>query len=248
MLRDILIISQSGLVLFAKEFLQGVATKPQMMGALLRTMLSFCTDVCGMPGFSYISLTTVGVAVCVKNKLTCVLFHDIVDGSDFGKLIASEMLDAFVRKYSSELENQMTSSDLFKEFNSSVVEIVRDSIRPVLHQLQQIRGITFAFLIDGDDYFSTINLDSKLDVLANHSALLNVSSDIMAMKNDSTQAILMKGEKTTTVLRRIERASLVVIYANNANPERCDSEICKAAKLLQQVLILISNLQDTRKS
>jgi len=84
-------------VLFSKEFLKAVS-KPRLIGGLITAMIDFATQRVGVP-VSYIQLKNVGVAIHtnIQAKVTCALFHDISDGIDFGKLIASEILNSFVR-------------------------------------------------------------------------------------------------------------------------------------------------------
>jgi hypothetical protein len=54
MLRNIMLISQSGIVLFTKEFVRGVEN-PRMIGALLSAMFARVSDLTGLP-FRYIEL------------------------------------------------------------------------------------------------------------------------------------------------------------------------------------------------
>jgi len=242
MLRNLLIISSSGIVLFTKEFFNAV-NKSRLIGGLMTALLDFSTQRVGVP-VSYISLSNVGVAIYTINKVTCALFHDLVDGPDFGKLICTEVLHSFVRTFSAQLEEKVTSPDLFLSFNQKIAEVIRNSVRPILDLLQEQRGIEKAVLLSGDAILhSTVDID-KLGVLANHQALLGVSTDIMASKNDVPLSIVLKGEKKTTVLRRIERSSLIVQYSNTVNPVLCDQDIDKAVKLLQRVLNMLSSLQD----
>ncbi len=95
MLRNVLLISSSGIVLFSKEFIKAVS-QPGLIGGLVMAMLDFSSQRVGVP-VSYIALSTVGVSVQthVHARVTCALFHDLSDGQDFGKLIATEILSAF---------------------------------------------------------------------------------------------------------------------------------------------------------
>jgi len=245
MLRNVLIVSHSGIVLFTKEFIK-VANKGGLIGQLVTAMLEFSILRVGIP-VSYIALSNVGVAIHSNAgaRVTCVLFFDITDGEDFGKLIAGEILNAFVSTYDSTLEEKKISPDAFNDFGQKLTEIIRNSVRPVLDNLQQQRGIECCVLVHGDNILHSTQADvDKLMLMANHQALLGAATDIMASKNDITLGITLKGARTTTVLRRIERASLLVLYSNAVNSARSDAEINKAARILSRVLNMLSNLQD----
>jgi hypothetical protein len=62
MLRNVLVISDGGLVLFSKEFVNAVA-QPRLVGSLLTAMLEFSTNNVGAP-VCYIELSTIAVSIC----------------------------------------------------------------------------------------------------------------------------------------------------------------------------------------
>jgi len=246
MLRNLLLISSSGIVLYSKEFIKAVA-KPGLIGGLITAMLDFSEQRTGLP-VSYIELATVGVSV-VRDKgarVTCALFYDREDGQEFGQLIASEILRAFVQTYSSPNEEKIsaTGAEDFSGFNMRISETIRNSVRPVLDTLQQQRGILLAVLISGDTItHSTYDVD-KIGILANIQALLGVATDIMTAKNDLPVRLTLKSERNTVFLIRLEGTSLVVVTKNSVKHDLYEPEIDNAAKLLRQVLIMSSNLQD----
>jgi len=244
MLRNLIIISSSGIVLFSKEFIRAVA-KPRMIGGLITAMLDFSEQRTGLP-VSFIDLSTVGVAVCSNPacKVICALFYDIEDGHEFGKLIASEILHSFVSTYANDGKIDPNEQDEFAAFNYKISETIRNAVKPVLDNLHQQRGITLALLTSGDAItHSTLDVD-KIGVLANIQALLNVSGEIMNAKNDSLSRIVLKGDRTSVMLIRIERTSLVVVCKNSVKQEIIDTEINKAVSLLHKVIVVASNLQD----
>ena len=97
MLRNVLIIATtSGLPLFSKEFLNAVA-QPRLIGSLLTAIMEWAVRTTGMP-VTYIELSNVAVTI-VKDEtagICCALFHDRSDGPAFGKLVASQILYAFL--------------------------------------------------------------------------------------------------------------------------------------------------------
>ena len=97
MLRNVLIITtSSGLVVYGKDFANPVA-QPRLIGSLLTAMLEFCANTTGGSLF-YIELAAVSVSLVRDDtsRLFCALFHDRADGSAFGRLVASQILAAFV--------------------------------------------------------------------------------------------------------------------------------------------------------
>jgi hypothetical protein len=102
MLRNLLIVSDAGIVLFSKEFVKGVenvrtrsdaarcvavlircaraAPQPSMVGGLVTAMMNFAVQRAGLP-VSFIELSTVGVAIVSNSraKVTCAVFYDLED-------------------------------------------------------------------------------------------------------------------------------------------------------------------------
>ena len=62
MLRNVLIISDGGLVLFSKEFFNTVS-QPRLVGSLLTAILEFSTNNVGAP-VSYLEFSTIAVSIC----------------------------------------------------------------------------------------------------------------------------------------------------------------------------------------
>ncbi len=60
-------------------------------------MLTFSQQKTGLP-VSYIQLANIGVAITQHTdaRVACAVFHDAVDGAEFGKLMARQLLDAFI--------------------------------------------------------------------------------------------------------------------------------------------------------
>jgi len=247
MLRNVIIMTSSGIVLFSKEFVSAVG-KPSLIGGIITAMLDFSEQKTGLP-VAYIELKNVCLAVScdATHKVSCALFCDVSDGAEFSQIVCKELLDCFVETYATQLEQKQQSNvDVYADFYVKIADVIRGAVRPVLDQFQlSQRGIQQALVISGDTIIhSTTDVD-KLSVLANHQALLALGSETMASKNDVANAVELKGDTTTVSIQRIERASFVVVYRNNV--PSCRAEIAKTALLLKQVLVTASNLQD-RKS
>jgi hypothetical protein len=63
MLRNVLVISNGGLVLFSKEFVNAALEQPSLVGSLLTAMLEFSTNNVGAP-VCYIELSNIAVSIC----------------------------------------------------------------------------------------------------------------------------------------------------------------------------------------
>jgi predicted regulator of Ras-like GTPase activity (Roadblock/LC7/MglB family) len=246
MLRNLIIVSTSGLLLFSKIFqVKSGSKQDQFLGGIVIAMLKQSVFKTGLP-VSFIELSKVGVAIVSNPKVACALFVDINDGMEFAKLLARELLDTFTQTYVSELEEKLNSPDTFSSFNSKIGEVINTSVRPVLDNLQDARGIKLALLVSGDSLKHATQEVDKLSVLANHQALLQVANDIMTAKDDAPTSITMRGKATTLILQRIERQTMLVIYKNSAEEHLCLAAIDKSSKLLKSILHVASNLQDSR--
>jgi len=241
MLRNLLVVSTSGIVLFEKSFVK--AKQPGQLGGVISAMLEFSQLRTGLP-VSYIELSNVGCAISTNSgaKIICALFHDVKDGAEFGRLICGEILSTFIQNYSSKfpLEGKLNIQEQFSDFNSKIAEIIRNSVKPVLDRLRVKRGIVNCLLTSGDSlHYSTDEVD-KLGVLANHQALVGYAHEIMAVQSDLPLQITLTSKDTSLVLHRIERASLVVVYHKGVD---CRPDIEHTAQLLKKVLVMASNLQ-----
>ena len=141
-------------------------------------------------------------------KVFCALFHDKEDSSDFGKLLASQILagravsnsyqsltvsfTAFVEEYSGDLNSMGHNLKDFHDFHFKISEVIRHSVRPILAKLQQHRGIQLALLVNDDSTTHATAEVDQLAVLANLQALLSVTTDMMASVEDAPVHIWME--------------------------------------------------------
>ena len=98
-LRNVIVLAPSGLVLFAKEYGKAVA-QPRLLGSLLTAMTEFAAQTTAMRP-SYIEMSSMAVTMVRDDgaKVSCALVHDRTDTASFGRLVASEILLAFVEEY-----------------------------------------------------------------------------------------------------------------------------------------------------
>ena len=184
--------------------------------------------------------------------VSCAVFHDASDGSSFGRLMCYELWSSFHTMYHHDLQDaKVNSPDLFTEFNGKIAQVIRNTTKPIMDALSEVRGITLVLLNTTDSVTHIVPSATtggggevdKLAVLAHHQALMGAAQDIMSANNDTPKTLTLKGKKSTTKAIRIERSTLVVVYKNNVDAEICNKEIDKAEDLIRKVLVMASNLK-----
>ena len=97
-IRNLIVLAPSGLVLFEKEYGKEKIAQPRLLGSLLTAMTEFATQTTAMRP-SYIEMSSLAVTMCREDSVTCALVHDRTDKALFGRLLAGEILMAFVEEY-----------------------------------------------------------------------------------------------------------------------------------------------------
>lgn len=246
MIRNVLVMAKSGVVLFSKEFVNPVA-QPRLVGSLLTAILEFSNLSAGMQ-VSYVEMTNVGVTL-VGSEATTVyvaLFHDREDGATFGRLIASEMLNAFVEEYANDLIVSSSRLNLrdFRAFAFRLPEVVRKSVQPVLRKLVSVRKgiLRCALVTESSETFQTAEID-QLGLLANLQALIGLSTDIMAkVGNGCISVSLESGNNSQILLWKIDQWTLVIAVHRSANRARYQKHVDEALIVLAQVRDLTASL------
>jgi len=178
MLRNLLIVSSSGIVLFQKDF--GTAlSQPRLLGGLITAMLKASVIRTGLP-VSLIEMSGIAVSIATdtKYKVSCSLFYEKTDGAEFGRLLASEILRAFVEEYAAQLAQISANLKDFSGFNQRISEAIRHAIRPALSLLVSKRGINMALVVSGDAILHATQEVDRVGVVANLESLYGVSQDI----------------------------------------------------------------------
>ncbi|CAN0188804.1 unnamed protein product [Pylaiella littoralis] len=243
MIRNVLVM-KSGLVLFSREFANTVQ-QPRLLGSLLTAMVEFSKVAAGMQ-VAYVELTAVSVTL-VGNDATntfCALFHDREDGATFGRLIASELLNAFLEEHSKDIE-EASSLNLkdFRAFKHRIPGIVRKSVQPVLGKLVHVKGILRCALVtETSETFQTAEID-QLGLLANLQALISLSTDIMAQAGNGCVSMSLESSSNSRILVwRIHVWTLVIAVHKSANRNRYQKHIDEALGVLEKVLELTTSL------
>ena len=188
MLRNVIIMATSGLVLFTKEFTNSIA-QPRLVGSLITAIIEFGQQSTGM-GVSFIELSNVSISIVVNEgaKIFCALFYDREDGVVFGRLLCSEILQAFNQEYSTDFTQFGRNLKDFYGFQKKIPNIVRMAVKPVLQQLAMahecIRKVVL--VSDREIIDITINRVDSLSMLANLNALTDLCVDTSKSISNNT--------------------------------------------------------------
>lgn len=257
MLRSFMLISgKSGIVLFRKSFAKSLPN-PRMIAGLVTALCNFSTDALSQP-IAYMELSTSAITIIsqpphpTSDHLRCVAFHDIHDGELYGRLIASQLLNAFSDDYSERLSSLSLATtdgaeDLFKAFNSRVRFALQNVVRPLMAALSASAGIRRVLLLrharpDGArahlpaDVWYGDGRDGEAGVLADVRALLHVADDVLLAREDMA-AIVCIGDSVR--VERLSLATLVVATEPPATTASCVGIIDAAAANLQQLFLLM---------
>lgn len=147
MLRNVIIMASSGLVLFSKEFANSIA-QPRLVGSLITAIMEFANQTTGM-GVSFIELSNISITLTANDsvKVFCALFYDRQDGQLFGKLMCSEILNAFIQDYSADFAQFGLNLRDFRGFHRKILDVIHYAVRPVITRLESVKGIRKAILV-----------------------------------------------------------------------------------------------------
>jgi hypothetical protein len=181
MLRNIIIIgSTSGLVLFSKVYANGIA-QPRLVGSLITAIIEFGQQTTGM-GVCYIELTNVSITMVANDdaKVVCALFYDRDHGVLFGRLLCSEILNAFTQEYSMDVTQFGKNLKDFYGFQKKIGNIVRFSPKSIITKLETHKhAIKRVLLINEREIIHTPNDDlDQLSILANLNAFMDLCNGI----------------------------------------------------------------------
>ncbi|KAJ1459771.1 hypothetical protein M885DRAFT_511008 [Pelagophyceae sp. CCMP2097] len=247
-LRNVIVLAASGLVLFAKDFFGAVA-QPRLLGSLLTAMTEFSLQTTAMKP-AFIELSSVAVTIVRDDvaKLLCALVHDRTDSAAFGRLIATEILTAFVEEFSVErlrtpLSMHAHNLNDFHTFDGKVAGVIQNSVRPVLQKLQSQRGVTHALLVTDDSISRSGGDVDQLAVLASLEAVMAYSETIFAFARDQAKHMSFDaaGERRI-LLWRIEDSVLLVCVDKSVSCTCYSNAIEHACMLLRQLCSVTRNM------
>jgi len=252
MIHRALIISESGLLLFGKQFLeQPQIRNNKILGPLISAMLVRTEEIIGVP-ITFISMANTSVAI-VSNpdyKITCAVVYDQVDGEIFGKLIATELVESFCTQYGERLKEDEYLGNVgeFSLFNNRIGEAIKDTLQPILEWMAVQPGIHKAFLVSGDRILpNNIKVD-HIAFISTYRSLLEQTHQIMAKTEEDIMEITLEAENKDISIQRIENRTLVIVRTTKGlrNPasgdqiKKSEKNMQRAVTALKSVLKLIS--------
>mmetsp|Transcript_11893 Transcript_11893/g.22034 ORF Transcript_11893/g.22034 Transcript_11893/m.22034 type:complete len:258 (-) Transcript_11893:424-1197(-) len=249
MLRNVLLLSSSGLLLFSKEF-ANAAQQPRLLGSVVVAMLEKSKQTTGQQ-LAYMEFTSIAVTVAGNANKTvfCVLIHDISGGEEMGKLLANEILTTFLEDYQQDfVKNMGLNSSAFQDFQFKLGTIVKDTGRPILDDLKRNRAVVLALLVKEDQRagdssisYATGEVD-QFGVLANLKPLMSAATDILSIQQDTCCSVWLESSPTRASRLLIHRivvdTYLVVQFSKRFDHSHYSGDVAKAIRLLEKVCIL----------
>eukprot|EP00768_Dysnectes_brevis_P006261 gnl/Dysnectes_brevis/4858_a6732_474.p1 GENE.gnl/Dysnectes_brevis/4858_a6732_474~~gnl/Dysnectes_brevis/4858_a6732_474.p1 ORF type:complete len:283 (+),score=49.92 gnl/Dysnectes_brevis/4858_a6732_474:91-939(+) len=145
MIYDFLLINRNtGITLFHKKVV-GFIERPSLVGNLLTAVTKQSIPMVGLP-LTYFELSNIAISLSQSTKLPvlCVVFHDVEDGSLFGRSVAHELLNMFLRRC-----NRLPSK-ITREHKAAITADMPRALKAamvgVVTQLQQSRSVRTCFL------------------------------------------------------------------------------------------------------
>ena len=171
MIRNVIIFSASGIVLYEKAFNNGIAgVKPSMLGNLMVAMHTFSNQTTGM-SVTFIELSNISVAMKWQNKIGCCLIYDCSDGKLLGQLICAEVLDAFIQDYTGAMNFVgLNNTTEYKGFSKRLANVIYYSIRPIMVYVEAMQGVRKALVVNAPH--------EVIDAQQNHNDDFEILADI----------------------------------------------------------------------
>jgi len=248
MLRTVIIMTGAGVMIFEKVWVESKLEKTKLFGSLITGMLEFSRQSTGMVA-SYLEFDQVAISIVddTKAKLICTLVHDIEDGADFGKIIATQILRAFLEMFS-DVNFSVSAMNVtsFIIFNNKLLDAIGSSVKNILSELQSNRAVKNALVIydNGKKIETPIQEEEdQFALIANLQNMISSSKDIMAAKKKEIPKVLTL-EMTTYIVfvHRVVNSSLVSICRKAKAPSLYMPSILQSLELLEKVFKLIYSL------
>jgi len=234
--------------------------KSRLFGSLLRAMQEMSKQSTGLI-VHYIEFGRVAVSIVdePKTKLICTLFHDLEDGSDFGKLLAQQILQSFEETFPDSTfsgTNAAINLTTFNTFSSKIFDAIQGAVQTIVQQLQGVRGINSALVLfdDGTAVTQVQQEDDQLGLVANLQPLITFSTDIMSLKKDRSKELMFSVSRQVVFVHRVgssdgythsvssHDAALVVICRKSVKPSAYKDNINRAIDMLNKVFALSRSL------
>jgi hypothetical protein len=249
MLHNVLIMTGSGLAVFEKIWVHDpkrqVSEKGRLFGSLITTMQEFSRQSTGMV-VTYVEFGQIAVSIVddARTKLICTLFHDLTDGADFGKIIATSILRSFLETFPDVNFSGAPNVATFNAFGNRIFDAINNSVKSILQQLQTSKGVSSAIVLS-DNYSESVVATSEEDPLgmvANLAPILSSSQSLFSHLKQQPKVISLEMSRQVVFVHKIEDHFLVTICKKNVNPPIYIPAIEKSILLLEKVFTLAKDL------
>jgi len=241
-------MTAAGVVIFEKVWFtdsESIQTekKGRLFGSLITTMQEFSRQSTGGMIVTYLEFQQVAVSIVddSKTKLLCTLFHDTEDGSDFGQMIAAQILRSFIESFPDISFQGTLNVATFSSFVGKLFDAIQNSVRAIVQQLQSQRGINSALVVydNGQSVMTVAQEEDQLGIVANLTPIITLSTDILQAKTkERPELITLEMSKQIVIICRVGDASLVSICRKSTNPTHYQPAIERAAVMLEKVFSL----------
>mmetsp|Transcript_3932 Transcript_3932/g.10914 ORF Transcript_3932/g.10914 Transcript_3932/m.10914 type:complete len:257 (+) Transcript_3932:113-883(+) len=225
-LRNLLFVSGSGgMVLFEKSWGDPAVlpTKILSLGGVLTSVQEFARQIVGYQ-MAYVEFEGVAMTLAKDeaSELQCVLFHDVEDGSLFGRLVSNQLLCSFLEEFADiDFSRGIHDTGRFMSFGSKVKDSLRDSVEAILLHLASQRGYTQAIMVYNNGQTQTGGEPGlELGLAANLQPLLAVAGSMLVDEADAQDLIFVESTSNVVLVYRLPVGNLVSVCKKGTRKER----------------------------
>eukprot|EP00484_Ammonia_sp_Unknown_P029124 CAMPEP_0197023886 /NCGR_PEP_ID=MMETSP1384-20130603/4527_1 /TAXON_ID=29189 /ORGANISM="Ammonia sp." /LENGTH=264 /DNA_ID=CAMNT_0042452181 /DNA_START=21 /DNA_END=815 /DNA_ORIENTATION=- len=252
MIYSLILYSKSALPIFQKEFIPNDKIRPRILTGIITAMNKKCLNIVGSP-CCYLEFDKLSLSIVTNTKynISCLLLYSKICGEEFGKLIATELVESFCSENGDELQKLQKSDKVgedekhFKEFENKIAAAVKNSITPILEFLQSQKYINIAMLISADQLLPHNHRVDAISFVSEYRSLMFQTKQIMSLLSETDNEVMIHAHDSIVMIRKIENSSLVVTINKNANNKKqIFLLIDKYCHIIGHILKLIASLGD----
>ncbi len=244
MLHSVSIISSSGIVIFEKIWAQGASSKSRLFGSLLSTMQEFSRQTTRML-VTYIEFNNLAISMVQSEKenLFCVLFHDVDDGAQLGKLVAEQILRSFVDLHRQAVHESVKNVAVFASFQAKLADALKGVFFVICTKLRSVRGINGVMLLqlDGEPITSGA-WDDEFAIIANVQAMLSASHELMEIFDDNARLISFEYLKSSVLALETRQGTLLAFCRRSVKQSLLLERLHEAVMLLDKAANIVQGV------
>ena len=252
MLYNVVLFSKAGLPVFQKEFIPNDKIKPRIFTGIITAMnektaniLPFGSPCCYLE-FDQISLS---IVTNTKYSINCLLLYSKICGEEFGKLLATELVESFCSEFGDKIQRLRKSDKIgedekhFKEFENKIAPAIKNSITPILEFLQSQKNINIAMLISSDQLLPHNHRVDAISFVSEYRSLIMSAKQIMSLCTDTDNEVIIHAHDSIVIVRKLENSHIfVAIDKNTNNKKQTLMLIAKYSSVISHILKLVASL------